>query len=146
MTQFVDWAIPLKSTPTSTRTHIINIVLASERRSYTPPTCLYPMKQTTLDMPTRQCQVIQFDTDKADITRPGTDEAKAAHIFIIGHRHGGGIWLSIAGAMGVSLSLSRRRHVITIYTNLIEKMRPEDDNHCSCLIGEIGRASCRERV
>ena len=36
-------------------------------------------------MPMRQCQVIQSDTDKADITRPGTDKAKAAHIFIIGH-------------------------------------------------------------
>jgi hypothetical protein len=43
--------------------------------------------------PTRQRQAIQSDTDKADTTRPGTDEAKAAYlsgltrpdIFIIGH-------------------------------------------------------------
>jgi hypothetical protein len=33
---------------------------------------------------TRQRQVILSDTNKANTTRPGTDEAKAAHIFIIG--------------------------------------------------------------
>jgi hypothetical protein len=43
---------------------------------------------------TRRRQDIKFDTDKPETTRPGTDEAKAAHlseltrpdIFIIGHR------------------------------------------------------------
>jgi hypothetical protein len=31
-------------------------------------------------------QVIMSGTDKADNTIPSTDEAKATHIFIIGHR------------------------------------------------------------
>ena len=43
----IEWAILPKSTPTPTPMHIINIVLTPARRSYTPPTCLYPMKQTT---------------------------------------------------------------------------------------------------
>jgi hypothetical protein len=49
------------------------------------------MKQTTTCCADEARQVIPSDTDKADTTRPGTDKAKAAHIFIIGHRQAGGL-------------------------------------------------------
>jgi hypothetical protein len=80
----------------------------------------------------RQRQVIMSDTDKADTTRPGTDEAKAAHIFIIGHRQARGIRLSIAGATDVPLhpSISPPHH----HRHPGED-ETEDDDHCSSLIG-----------
>jgi hypothetical protein len=68
---------------------IFDIFLAPAGRSYTPPTCLSPMKKTTTcfaDDAKAIRQVIMSDTDKADNTRPDTDEAKAVHIFIIEHR------------------------------------------------------------
>jgi hypothetical protein len=48
-------------------------------------------------------RVIQSDTKKAVIPRPGGDEAKAAHIFIIKQRQSRGLRLCIAGARGVPL-------------------------------------------
>ena len=109
----------LKSTPSSTSTHFPDIVQAPTRQSYTPSTFLFPMNQSiSCQAPTRRRQVIQSDTDKADTTRPGTDEAKAAHlseltrpdIFIIGHQQAEGIQLSIAGATDVPLHSSIPLH------------------------------------
>ncbi|CAM0949669.1 unnamed protein product [Alopecurus aequalis] len=93
--------------------------------------------------PTRRRQAIMSDTDEADTIRPGTDEAKAAHlseltrpdIFIIGHRQAGGIRLSTVGATDVPLRLPLHHHLIIVYTAHLEKTRLEDDDHCSSLIG-----------
>lgn len=75
-------------------------------------------------------------TDKADITTLGTDKVKATHIFIIGHRQAGGLWLSIAGATGVPLFPSTSPpHNTTIFTRNMEKTRLEDNDHCDSLIG-----------
>lgn len=81
------------------------------------------------------------DTNEADTTRPGTDEAKATHlseltkpdIFIIGHRQAGGILqaLSKRGMYRSTLLII----ISIIYTDHLKKTRLEDDDHCSSLIG-----------
>ena len=110
--------VTLESTPTSTSTHFPNIVQVPTRRSHSP-TCLFPMKQPiSCRAPTRRRQDTMSDADEADTTRPGTDEAKAAHlseltrpdIFIIGHRQARGIRQRIAGATDVPLRLSISPH------------------------------------
>ncbi|CAM0881602.1 unnamed protein product [Alopecurus aequalis] len=92
--------------------------------------------------PTRRSQDTMSDTDEADTTKPGTDEAKAAHlseltrpdIFIIGHRQARGIQPSIAGATDVPLHLPLHHHLIINYIKCMEKTRLQDDDHGSSLI------------
>ena len=83
------------------------------------------------------------DTDEADTTRPGTDEAKAANqselarpdIYIIGHRQAGGAWLSIARRWMYRPAFHFTTIVASVYTKLMEKTRLEDEDHCNSSIG-----------
>ncbi|KQK02270.2 hypothetical protein BRADI_2g00467v3 [Brachypodium distachyon] len=138
-------AATFTSTATSTSPHSSSTSAKHRRCEATPATCLLPMKQNTPHRraPTRRRQCITSDTDKADTTRPGTDEAKAAHlseltrpdIFILERRQAEGIWLSIARATRVPLHPSTSSSSTVSSAPRMEKTRLEDDDHCSSLIG-----------
>ena len=78
------------------------------------------MKPTITCRADEAWQVFKSDTDEADTIRPGTDEAKAAHIFITGHRQAEGIRLSIAGATAYRSTLLLHHYTTTVY---MEKTR-----------------------